>query len=158
MSDEKRDNPGVVAPPPAIYFAGLVAGLIFNYFFPAAIVFLPRTVGIIAGIVFVAIAGFVIFAAFRAFSAAKTNVEPWKPTKAIVSSGVYGFSRNPIYLAMTLLYVGVALLLDSLWVLLFAVPLLFLINFGVILREEKYLTAKFGKEYLDYKQRVRRWL
>jgi protein-S-isoprenylcysteine O-methyltransferase Ste14 len=158
MSDEKRDNPGVVAPPPAIYFAGLVTGLIFNYFFPAAIVFLPRTIGIIAGIIFVAIAGFVIFAAFRAFSAAKTNVEPWKPTTAIVSSGVYGFSRNPIYLAMTLLYVGVALLLDSLWVLLLIIPVWFLINFGVILREEKYLTAKFGSEYLEYKKRVRRWL
>jgi protein-S-isoprenylcysteine O-methyltransferase Ste14 len=158
MSDEKRDNPGGVAPPPAIYFAGLVAGLIFNYFFPAAIAFLPRMVEIIVGIVFVAIAGFIIVFAFRSFSAAKTNIEPWKPTTAIVSSGVYRFSRNPIYLAMTLLYIGAALLLDSLWVLLFAVPILFLINFGVIAREEKYLTAKFGKEYLDYKKRVRRWL
>lgn len=158
MSDEKRDNPGVVAPPPAIYFAGLVAGLIFNYFFPVTIVFLPRTVGIIVGIVFVAIAGFIIVLAFRSFSAAKTNIEPWKPTTAIISSGVYRFSRNPIYLAMTVLYVGAALLLDSLWILLFAIPVLFLINFGVIAREEKYLTDKFGKEYLDYKKRVRRWL
>ncbi|MDQ4122858.1 MAG: isoprenylcysteine carboxylmethyltransferase family protein [Acidobacteriota bacterium] len=158
MADEKRDNPGVVAPPPSIYFAGLVAGLIFNYFFPAAIAFLPRMAGIIAGIVLIVFAGFVIFAAFRAFSAAKTNIEPWKPTTAIVSSGVYRFSRNPIYLAMTLLYVGAALLLDSVWVLLFVIPVLFLINFGVILREEKYLTAKFGKEYLDYKKRVRRWI
>jgi len=100
MSDEKRDTPGVVAPPPAIYFAGLVAGLIFNYFFPAAIAFLPRTIELIVGIVFVAISGFIIFASFRAFSRAKTNIEPWKPTTAIVSSGVYGFSRNPIYLAI----------------------------------------------------------
>lgn len=158
MGEEKRDNPGVVAPPPAIYFAGLVAGLIFNYVFPATIVFLPRMAEIIIGIVFVVIAGFVIFAAFRAFSRAKTNVEPWKPTTAIVASGVYRFSRNPIYLAMILLYTGAGLLLDSLWVLLFAVPVLFLINFGVILREEKYLTAKFGGEYLDYQKRVRRWL
>jgi protein-S-isoprenylcysteine O-methyltransferase Ste14 len=158
MSDKKRDNPGVVAPPPAIYFAGLVAGLIFNYFFPAAIIFLPRTIEVIFGIVFIVIAGLVIISAFRAFSSAKTNIEPWKPTTAIVSSGVYGFSRNPIYLAMTLLYVGTALLLDSLWVLLFAIPVLFLINVGVILREEKYLVAKFGNEYLDYQKRVRRWL
>jgi protein-S-isoprenylcysteine O-methyltransferase Ste14 len=157
MTNEK-DTAGVVAPPPAIYFGGLLVGTILNYFFPAAIWFLPRLAGIVAGIVFVSVAGFIIVAAFRAFSAAKTNVEPWKPTTAIVSSGVFRFSRNPIYLAMTLLYLGAALLLDSLWVLLLIAPVLFLINFGVILREEKYLERKFGDEYLDYKKRVRRWL
>lgn len=157
MSDEQRDNPGVVAPPPLIYLSGLIIGLIFNYFFPAEIGFLPRLAEIITGIVFVAIAGFTIIIALRAFSAVKTNVEPWKATTAIVSSSVYNFSRNPIYLAMTLLYLGAALLIDSLWVLLMIIPVLFLMTVGVIIREEKYLESKFGKEYLKYKKRVRRW-
>ena len=157
MANEK-DTAGVVAPPPIIYLGGVIAGLILNYFFPAQIVFLPQTVKIAVGIIFIIIAAVLVVAAFRAFAAAKTNVEPWKPTTAIVSGSVYGFSRNPIYLAMTLLYAGAALLLDSFWVLLFAIPVLFLINFGVIAREEKYLTAKFGAEYLDYKKCVRRWL
>lgn len=158
MTDETKDNPGVVASPPLIYLGATVAGLAFNYFYPAAIAFLPRLVGIVAGVVLVAIAGFLIVSSFRSFAAAKTNVEPWKPTTAIVSSGIYGFSRNPIYLAMTLLYLGTALLLDSIWILILVFPVLFLIHFGVILREEKYLTRKFGEDYALYQQRVRRWI
>lgn len=158
MNDKKRDNPGVVAPPPSIYLGGMILGLGLNYFFPAALWFVPRMVAGVLGIILIAFAGFLIVAAFRAFSAAKTNVEPWKPTTAIVDTSVYGFSRNPIYLAMTLLYAGAALLLNSLWVLLFLAPVLMLINFGVIAREEKYLAEKFGDEYLNYKKRVRRWI
>lgn len=158
MTNEKRDTAGVVAPPPLIYLSGVSVGWILNYFYPAQIVFLPREAEIVGGVVFVGIAGWIIVAAFRAFRQAKTNIEPWKPTTAIVSSGVFGFSRNPVYLAMTLLYLGVALLLDSIWILLLIIPVLFLITVGVILREEKYLTEKFGDEYLNYKKRVRRWL
>lgn len=158
MTREKPKTAGVVAPPPLIYLSGMAIGWILNYFYPAQIVFLPREAEIIAGIVFVGVAGLIIVAAFREFRRAKTNIEPWKPTTAIVSSGVFGFSRNPVYLAMTLLYTGVALLLDSMWILLLVIPVLFLITVGVIWREEKYLTEKFGDEYLNYKKQVRRWL
>lgn len=149
MTNEK-DTAGVVAPPPLIYLSGLVIGLILNYLFPAAIFFLPRQAEMIVGIILVVLAGLIVLAAFRQFSRAKTNIEPWKPTTAIISSGVFRFSRNPVYLAMTLLYLGVALLLDMLWVLLLILPVLFLISFGIILREEIYLERKFGAEYLNY--------
>jgi protein-S-isoprenylcysteine O-methyltransferase Ste14 len=156
MTNEK-DTAGVIVPPPLIYLSGLVIGLILNYFFPAAIFFLPRQAEMIIGIILVVLAGFIVLAAFRQFLRAKTNIEPWKPTTAIISSGVFRFSRNPVYLAMTLLYLGVALLLDMLWVLLLIAPVLFLIYVGVILREEIYLERKFGAEYLNYKKKVRRW-
>lgn len=106
----------------------------------------------------IATSAITLFSAFSAMRRRATNVEPWKPTTAIVSDGVFGFSRNPIYLSMTLLYIGIALLLDSLWLLLLIFPLLMIVTFGVIVREEKYLETKFGAEYLDYKNRVRRWL
>lgn len=156
--NRKKDNPGVIAPPPSIYLAALLAGLLLNYFFPLSIFFVPRLAGLIIGVALTAVAGFVIVASFQAFSLAKTNVEPWKPTTAIVTTGVYAFSRNPIYLAMTMLYLGAALLLSSLWILLLLAPVLLLINFGVIVREENYLTVKFGDEYAAYKKRVRRWI
>ena len=156
--NRKKDNPGVIAPPPSIYLAALLAGLLLNYFFPLSIFFVPRLAGLIIGVALTAVAGFVIVASFQAFSLAKTNVEPWKPTTAIVTTGVYAFSRNPIYLAMTTLYLGAALLLNSLWILLLLAPVLLLINFGVIVREENYLTVKFGDEYAAYKKRVRRWI
>ena len=89
---------------------------------------------------------------------AKTNVEPWKPTTAILDTGIYGISRNPIYIAMALVYAGIAFLFNSFWFLPPLILVLLIIHFGVILREEKYLADKFGDEYLNYKNRVRRWL
>lgn len=152
-----KDNPGVVAPPPLIYLGAFLAGLLLDYFYRFPIL-LPRVVGLIAGVLLIAAAATVVSPAFRGFKRARTNVEPWKPTTAIVTSGVYAFTRNPIYLALTLLYSGAALLINSTWVLLLLAPVLTLIRFGVIEREERYLTAKFGVEYTNYKARVRRWI
>lgn len=158
MIDNKQDNPGVILPPPAIYLIALILGSGLNYFFPLTLNFLPRFPVIVAGVVLIVAAIFFIVPSFRAFSRAKTNPEPWKPTTAIVTNGIYAISRNPIYVGFTLLYLGVALLLNSLWVLLFLAPVLFVMHVGVIFREEDYLERKFGAEYVNYKKRVRRWI
>ncbi len=89
---------------------------------------------------------------------AKTNVNPSLPATTLVTDGPFRFSRNPMYLARTLLYVGLGLLANSLAVLLTAVPLLMVVQHGVIKREEHYLEAKFGDAYRQYRARVRRWL
>ena len=77
---------------------------------------------------------------------------------AIIQSGPFRISRNPVYLADTLCYVGVAILLNTAWPLLFLPVVLLVMHRGVILREERYLEQKFGDEYNSYKMRVRRWL
>ena len=92
------------------------------------------------------------------FRAAGTPVEPYKPTSAIVSDGLYGLSRNPIYVALTLIYLGIGVAIDSPWILALVVPVLLVMRTGVIAREERYLERKFGAEYLDYKVSVRRWV
>jgi protein-S-isoprenylcysteine O-methyltransferase Ste14 len=84
---------------------------------------------------------------------AGTNIRPDQPTLALVTDGAFRFSRNPLYLAATGLYVGVALLVDALWPLVLLIPML-----AVVAREERYLEAKFGDAYRAYKARVRRWL
>jgi len=89
---------------------------------------------------------------------AGTNVRPDQPATAIVVDGPFRFTRNPLYLGLTGLYAGVALLVDALWPLLLLVPLLVIVKWGVIHREERYLEAKFGETYRLYKARVRRWL
>jgi protein-S-isoprenylcysteine O-methyltransferase Ste14 len=89
---------------------------------------------------------------------AQTAVDPSKPTTAIVSDGVFRFSRNPLYLSMTLLYISISLLFNALWALLLLLPLLVIVQIGVIQREEVYLERKFGDEYLRYKSQVRRWM
>ncbi len=155
MPNEK-DNPNVIAPPPLIFLIGLLTGGFLSWFFPVEI--LPRTLAIIAGIT-LAVAGLtIILTAVVQMRWAKTNVEPWKPTTAILDDGLYAISRNPIYLAMALIYLGIALLFNSFWFLPPLVLVLLTIHFGVILREEKYLTRKFGSEYLNYKTSVRRWI
>ena len=156
MEEQSKDNAGVRIPPPLIYLGALIAGAAANYFFPLP--FLPNFAAQIAGVLLIASAILIFAAAFQLFKRAKTNLEPWKPTTAIVSDGIYGFSRNPIYLAFTLFYAGIALLFNSLWTLALLVPVLLVIHYGVILREEAYLERKFGIEYLNYKERVRRWL
>ena len=156
MNNEKDDSAGVKFPPPLIYLSAMIAGLILNYFFPTA--FLPGLESRIVGILLVALAVLILVLAFRAFNQAKTNLEPWKPTIAIVSDGVFRFSRNPIYLAFTLFYLGATCLFNSLWLLALLVPVLLLMHYSVIAREESYLENKFGAEYSDYKRRVRRWI
>jgi protein-S-isoprenylcysteine O-methyltransferase Ste14 len=92
------------------------------------------------------------------FRAAGTPVPARKPTAVIVRSGPHRFSRNPIYLAFSLLQLGIAIWINSLWLLVTLVGAVALIHYIVIRREEQYLERKFGAQYLDYKVSVRRWL
>jgi protein-S-isoprenylcysteine O-methyltransferase Ste14 len=139
-----------------IFLSGLLVGGLISGFFPVEI--LPRTLAVIAGIS-LAVAGLtIILTAIVQMRRAKTNVEPWKPTTAILDEGLYAVSRNPIYLAMALIYLGIAFLFNLFWFLPPLVLVLPAIHFGVILREEKYLERKFGDEYLNYKTSVRRWI
>lgn len=83
----------------------------------------------------------------RALSRAHTPVDPMKPTAALVTEGPFRYSRNPIYLALTLLYLGVVFFVNALWILLLVVPALVMLGYGVIAREEAYLARKFGEAY-----------
>jgi protein-S-isoprenylcysteine O-methyltransferase Ste14 len=100
----------------------------------------------------------IVISAVRALLRGRTAFDARKPTTSIVTDGAFRYSRNPTYLSLTLLYVGVALMLDSLWVLVMVVPAVAVTQWGVVLREERYLESKFGEEYRRYAQRVRRWI
>lgn len=156
VSKESIDNPEVIAFPPALYGGTLALGLLLSFMFP--INFLPRPLAFTLGASLIICAGLIVVSAFRAMSLARTAVDPSQPTTAIVSDGAFGFTRNPIYLALTLLYVGIALLFNALWALLLLLPLMVVMQRGVVEREERYLERKFGEEYRRYKARVRRWV
>jgi protein-S-isoprenylcysteine O-methyltransferase Ste14 len=153
---EANDTAGVVAPPPLIYLAGLAVGFGLEALLPGAS--LPGALRWIGGGVLV-LTGAALLATFNtAFSRKGTAVEPWKPTTAIVTTGPYRLTRNPAYLGMALVYIGIALLAGALWVLVPLPCVLVVIDRTVIAREERYLERKFGREYLDYKAGVRRWI
>lgn len=156
MSEETIDNPRVIAFPPALFAGTLALGLLLHFIFP--INFLPRSLSIASGVVLLVGAALIAISAFRAMRRPQTAVNPSQPTTAIVSNGAFSFSRNPLYLSLTRLYVGIALLFNVLWALLLLLPLIVVVQNGVIKREEHYLEQKFGDKYLRYKASVRRWV
>lgn len=156
MNEQISDNAEVIAFPPALYAVTLLIGWAINFIFPVSL--LPRPVSLLLATLLMVCAIWISASAFRAMSHAQTAVDPTKPTTAIVSDGIFGLSRNPLYLSLTLLYIAISLLFNALWVLLLLLPLLVIVQVGVIKREEKYLERKFGDEYLRYKARVRRWI
>lgn len=157
MSDApERDNPGVIAPPPLIYAAALAAGLLVNRRRP--IPFLPRSLARPLGLSAIAGGASILFSGLRAMRRAGTNVDPYKPATAIVTEGPYRFTRNPLYVGLTLIYTGIAALANALPAVLLLPAVLHVMRRGVIEREERYLERKFGDEYLQYKNRTRRWL
>ena len=97
-------------------------------------------------------------AGIRNFSRAGTPVPSIKPTRALVTTGIHGWTRNPIYLGMFLLYGGIGVAAQSPWTLILTLPLAITIRYGVVAREEVYLERRFGDAYVDYKRHVRRWL
>ena len=159
MSDDARgapDNPGVVAPPPLIYAGALVLGLVANKLYPMA--FLPRAVSRVLGLPLI-FGGLAIgLLGFREMRRAETYVDPYKPATAIVTEGPYRFTRNPLYVGMTLVYSGITALFNAFPAAMLLPLALTAMRGGVIEREERYLERKFGDEYLAYKARVRRWL
>lgn len=159
MTDKTKDNAGVIAPPPLIFLSGLTLGGIIHWFYPVYVLAAQYLiVSRIFGIVLIVFGLAIVLIASAKMQKAETNIEPWKPTNAIISDGIYSISRNPVYAAMVLIYLGLTLIFNALWFLPFLIVVLFVIHFGVILREEKYLEKKFGAEYSSYKREVRRWI
>ena len=151
-----KDKAGVIIFPPLLYMITLLAGIIVSILFPYA--FLSRTAALIAGGTFLAAGMFFIFRAANLFVKNKTTVHPAGSTRLIISSGIYRYSRNPMYAGFTLIFTGISLVLNA-WVsFLLLLPLLLIVQKGIIKKEENYLAQKFGDEYLRYKSAVRRWL
>ncbi|MFT3870173.1 MAG: isoprenylcysteine carboxylmethyltransferase family protein [Nibricoccus sp.] len=156
MTAPEQDHPGVITYPPLIFLFCLLTGLALHWL--AAVTLTPHLPFRILGGALVMLAGFLAGSARSAMNKAGTNILPTKPTLAIVASGPYRFTRNPMYLALCLLHAGIALLLCWLMPLVMTAVLASILHFGVILREEKYLAAKFGPVYVNYQKSVRRWL
>jgi protein-S-isoprenylcysteine O-methyltransferase Ste14 len=148
-------NIGIMRPP-FVYLGAIALGLLLHFAWPARLVSRAVTGPLGAGAVLVAAALFLW--AVRAFRTAGTPVPGNRPTTTIVRTGPYRYSRNPIYLSFSLLQLGVALWVNSLWLLVTLMLAVALMSFVVIPREEHYLESRFPSDYLPYKASVRRWL
>jgi protein-S-isoprenylcysteine O-methyltransferase Ste14 len=157
MSD--TSTAGVIARPPVLFLAAGLLGHAADHLQPVAFP-IPAGDAIhrISGGLLILIGLAIGVSGIRDFSSAGTPVPTNQPTRALVTDGMHGWSRNPIYLGMFLIYGGIGIAAQSVWMLILAVPLAITIRYGVIAREEAYLEQRFGEAYLDYKARVRRWL
>lgn len=145
-----------LARPPLIYFGSILVGLLLHAVWPVPLARGTLATAFGIGAVLLAIGLFIC--AVRALRAADTPVPGNQPTTSIVRTGPYRFSRNPIYLAFSVLHLGIALWVGSLWLFATLVVAWSLMVFVVILREERYFEARFPSDYLRYKASVRRWL
>ena len=155
MSDE-QDNPGIRVPPPPIYVLALILGLLLDR--RAHIPFLPRVVARSLGWPLVG-GGMALAAWFvRTMRDADTTIRIDKSVSSLVQDGPFRYSRNPGYVALTMIYSGIAVLRNALWAILLLPLVLYVIQREVIEREERYLERTFGEEYVNYKAQVRRWI
>jgi protein-S-isoprenylcysteine O-methyltransferase Ste14 len=154
--DKPLDNPGVIAFPPLIWLVNALTSVVVHLFIRLPI--MKYSICLVCGMVFIILAPTLALSALRTMKAAGTNVHPSEPALTLVRGGPFCFTRNPMYLALCLVQVALGFFLNDWITLLFVVPLALILHNGVILREERYLIAKFGEPYLQYKREVRRWI
>ncbi|MFT4926930.1 MAG: protein-S-isoprenylcysteine O-methyltransferase Ste14 [Phenylobacterium sp.] len=143
-------------PPPLPLLIGAILGLIADWFWPWPLG--PYAYVLPCGLLVLGLVIVCVKSLSRAFERHQTSPDPADETTAIADTGIFGYSRNPAYLSAALLQIAVGLLFNNVWILLTFLPAMVVIHYVVVLGEEKYLEAKFGATYLDYKSRVRRWL
>jgi len=150
------NHSGVLVPPPLLYAGALLIVLILDWLRPLEL--MPATAGLWGGsIVLVMGLALNVWGAYT-MSRARTPINPYRPVADIVDWGPFRLSRNPLYVGLNLVFLGLTLLINSAWGILLLVALLVVMHYGVILREERYLESRFGEAYREYCRKVRRYL
>lgn len=151
------DHADVITKPPLLYLAGILLGLWLDPRVPLPFpIATPGCVWLGGGIAALAVA--LLIWGVVTFRLAAERLDPHTPTDRILTGGPFRWSRNPLYLALTLLTAGIGIALANLWILVLLVPVVAVMVWGVIRREERYLERKFGDEYRKYQRSVRRWI
>jgi protein-S-isoprenylcysteine O-methyltransferase Ste14 len=151
-----EDNPGVRLFPPLLFIGPLIVAIVLEHFWPTTD--LPDPWRSFGGGIFVGLGIGLMFLGFREFRKHKTSFVPVAPASAMIQSGIFSRTRNPLYLGLSFIYLGGAIYFHTLWAILFMPLVLLVIRTQVIAKEESYLERKFGADYLEYKSRVRRWM
>lgn len=155
---EKQDSPGVYIPPPLLYVLVFLAAVFLQkkFYINDAIFNLKLTKT--AGVLFLIAAIYFSVTSLTNFFKSRNTVVLIKPATSLQTNGIYSISRNPMYVSLTLMYLGITCFVGNWWNIILLPVLVFIVQAYVIKKEEKYLERAFGVQYLEYKKRVRRWL
>jgi protein-S-isoprenylcysteine O-methyltransferase Ste14 len=150
------DHPGVIAMPPLLFLGFLAAGILLHLVWriPVADSIATRLGGVVLLLTGISLVAW----GRRTMLRAGTNIRPTQPATALVVTGPFRYSRNPLYIALLLLYAGIALAVGTLWPFVLLAILLPLLHWGIVRREERYLERKFGEAYARYRAVTRRWI
>jgi len=155
MPESAGDHPRVIAPTPILFALGLGLGGLAQWVSPWPLApWHLKGIGVLAVLLGIAISLWAVYT----MKGKDTSLDPNRPTTTLIQTGPFAYSRNPIYLAMTISSLGVALYFNSIWLCLSLILTVGVVHYGVILPEEHYLEQKFGKSYARYRQHVRRWI
>ncbi len=159
MSDQGPTNPGVRFPPPTLFVVGFLIGIaLHRWVLALTLGGISRTGLLVAGWALIVVGALLMLWAMLTFVRARTAILPSRAARTIVATGPFRFSRNPMYVGFSAIYVGLSLLMSMAWPLLLLPMVLLSLYALVIRREERYLGQAFGAEYAAYRARVRRWL
>ena len=159
MSDQRPASPGVWFPPPTLFVAGFLLALALDrWVFSIRLGGVSRPTLVVAGWLLIAAGLSVVLWGMLTFTVARTAILPSRPARTIVATGPFRYSRNPMYMGLSSIYIGLSLLMGMAWPILL-LPVVLLSLFALVIRrEERYLDDAFGEEYAAYRGRVRRWL
>jgi protein-S-isoprenylcysteine O-methyltransferase Ste14 len=156
IAEQSKDTPNVISCPPLVFFGALGVGFLLNWLLPIQ-TYASESSRIIGGILGLAGTSFGTWGAYT-LRRAGTAVRPDQPVTALVTGGPFRYSRNPLYIGLTTIYVGITITCGEWWPLATLVPALALVHWRIVRREEQYLEGRFGDRYRDYKAHVRRWI
>ncbi|HVP06746.1 MAG TPA: isoprenylcysteine carboxylmethyltransferase family protein [Candidatus Acidoferrum sp.] len=152
----QHDRPRMITNPPIIVILALLLGWFLEWLQPIPFLSAPVCY-YIGGVVFLLGLPLALPAVVQ-FWRARTSLIPYRPSTALVVKGPYRYSRNPLYIALTIHYLGIAIAARLPWAIVLIPVMLVLLTWWVIVPEENYLTAKFGEPYIRYRSQVRRWI
>ncbi|ODB92043.1 hypothetical protein A3194_06410 [Candidatus Thiodiazotropha endoloripes] len=155
-SDRSEDHADVILPPPVIHIVSIgLGGVISNYFpMPLPHWLILQWAGAVLSVAAIAMTLW----GMREFRASRNPVAPIRPINRLMVSGPYRFTRNPLYLSLILLQLGLALVFLNGWMVVMLLPVVVIVHYYVVIREEAYLLGRFGSDYQTYQERVRRWI
>jgi len=158
MGIQTKDHPGVYIPPPLLYVAIFLLAVFLQHTFSINNSFFQLRNTKLAGILFLIAAIFFIFTSLGLFIRTKNTVMTIRPARTLQTTGIYKITRNPMYLGLVFVYIGLTCIAGNWWNVILLTLLIPVVQQYVIKREESYLTRHFGNTYSEYKTRVRRWL